>query len=98
MAAVLAQVLYCLVHQRRSFRSTWAAYVGMPRRSVDVVSPFDEAEKNSQGTNPRTGVRQPENWLGYAANQLSQAKPTDAGNPTLKSTQLGEFVVVVMKS
>ena len=33
-----------------SFMSTWAAYVGMSRPHVDVVSSRDEAEKNSQGT------------------------------------------------
>ena len=78
------------------FMSAWAAYVGIPRRYVGVVSPCEEVKKNSQGSNPRTGGHQPENWFGYAANQLSQANPTYGGNPTFNSTQLALVVGVHM--
>ena len=47
-AVFLAADGYFLTHQCRYFRSTWAAYVGMPRRYVDVVSPCDEV-KNVAG-------------------------------------------------
>ena len=91
------QVQNILMLQRRQILSTWVAYVGMPRRYLDVVSPCDEAGRNSQGTptpelegtSPRTGS------VTQSTNPVKPTQPTD-GNSTLNATQPGVCVVVVM--